>query len=192
MKRLLKVDTARDINWSRLVETLDHFRTNRDFEQIEVPWLVSLDAIRMTHNGPAEPTLQNLYVVGSAEQSFLELDLHGMIHPGKYVSLTPCFRDEPVLSKFTNLHFMKVELYQTVDVEIGNLQYLVNACSLWFEHLAKGTDSEIKIVQTYEGYDINLNGIEVGSYGMRTVNGHSWIYGTALAEPRFSVALNHK
>lgn len=38
------------------------------------------------------------------------------------------------------------------------------------------------------GYDLLLSGIEVGSYGFREYKNNKWIYGTGLAEPRFSQA----
>ena len=49
-------------------------------------------------------------------------------------------------------------------------------------------NSNFEIVKTEEGLDIELNGIEIGSYGYRSYKDFHWIYGTALAEPRFSLA----
>jgi hypothetical protein len=43
---------------------------------------------------------------------------------------------------------------------------------------------------TSEGIDLYLNGIEVGSYGIRKHNSYQWVYGTGLALPRFDKALN--
>jgi hypothetical protein len=45
-------------------------------------------------------------------------------------------------------------------------------------------------VKTDVGYDLEINGIEVGSYGRREVGDFTWVYGTGLALPRFSQALN--
>jgi hypothetical protein len=50
-------------------------------------------------------------------------------------------------------------------------------------------NSSVDIVATDEGYDININGIEVGSYGFREIGDFMWVYGTGLAEPRFSQAV---
>lgn len=44
----------------------------------------------------------------------------------------------------------------------------------------------IKIERTNEGADLTINGVEIGSYGIRTYNAITWVYGTGLAEPRFS------
>jgi hypothetical protein len=37
---------------------------------------------------------------------------------------------------------------------------------------------------------VTPDGIELGSYGIRTVGNVSFAYGTGLAEPRFSYAIN--
>jgi hypothetical protein len=47
-------------------------------------------------------------------------------------------------------------------------------------------NNEIKIVKTNIGYDLELNNIELGSYGVRKYGQLHWVYGTGLAEPRFS------
>lgn len=52
------------------------------------------------------------------------------------------------------------------------------------------TKKTIKIERTVEGADLTIDGIEIGSYGIRTYNTITWIYGTGLAEPRFSKANN--
>lgn len=39
-------------------------------------------------------------------------------------------------------------------------------------------------------YDLEINNIEVGSYGIRQYKNLFWVYGTGLAEPRFSQAIN--
>jgi hypothetical protein len=46
-----------------------------------------------------------------------------------------------------------------------------------------------RLVTTEDGLDVEIGGIEVGSYGTRLHEGFSWNYGTGLAEPRFSSAL---
>ena len=40
-----------------------------------------------------------------------------------------------------------------------------------------------------ESYDIESNGIELGSYGIRQHENITWVYGTGLAEPRLSIAI---
>lgn len=48
------------------------------------------------------------------------------------------------------------------------------------------TGKRINIQKTEIGADLTINGIEIGSYGVRTYNHITWVYGTGLAEPRFS------
>jgi hypothetical protein len=53
----------------------------------------------------------------------------------------------------------------------------------------------VNVVKTYdsrsdESYDIECNGVELGSYGVRHFENIDWIYGTGLAEPRLSTVMN--
>lgn len=51
------------------------------------------------------------------------------------------------------------------------------------------TEHKIEVVDTDEGFDLQLGGIEIGSYGKRHHDSFGpWAYGTGLALPRFSVA----
>jgi hypothetical protein len=52
--------------------------------------------------------------------------------------------------------------------------------------------AKIETVDTPVGRDINFNGIEVGSYGIREFEGFKWVYGTGAAEPRLSQAIGRK
>jgi hypothetical protein len=44
----------------------------------------------------------------------------------------------------------------------------------------------------FNNQDIEINGVEVGSYGYRTYEGFNWIYGTGCAEPRLTQALERE
>ena len=84
---------------------------------------------------------------------------------------------------------MKVELFQNDEVSEEALKRLVETLhECWFYEDLECPFEDLKIIDTPEGYDIELYGIEIGSYGIRRVRGFSWIYGTMLAEPRFSEA----
>jgi hypothetical protein len=48
------------------------------------------------------------------------------------------------------------------------------------------TKKTIKREKTEIGEDLTIDGIEIGSYGIRAYNAITWVYGTGLAEPRFS------
>lgn len=186
------------IKWGMLNDTVEHYQqysstsSLRHFVFIDVPWLVSEKAIRSTFNGKIHEAFPGQYAVGSAEQSFAQLLLDGSLNPkGRYVAISPCFRDEPVLDDLHQNHFMKVELFQAFEGDPVEAYILACDAASWFEKLSKRFygDHKIEVVQTPDGYDVEANGIEVGSYGIRHWEGFSWVYGTALAEPRFSTVM---
>lgn len=168
----------------------------RGYVYKEVPWMVPEEAIRATLPAPApsyvacprhkypdggfDAFVEACYLVGSAEQSFLQM----RPKPGAYVGVTPCFRHEPTLDLLHQTTFMKVELFATL--EDASLDRVIYDAS---EVMSLYTDQPILPVATADGFDLTISGIEVGSYGVRE---HSvfgkWIYGTGLALPRFSVA----
>lgn len=172
----------------------------RGYRYVECPWMVPDHAIRATLPGDApyweaavrceydegrrDAFVESYGLVGSAEQSFLTLDLP----PGHYVGVTPCFRWEVEENIFTRHTFMKVELF--VNHEESELMRVMDDA---FEVMSMlGNTNQIVTVPTEEGYDFNLFGIEVGSYGERATSELAWIYGTGLALPRFSAALAFK
>jgi len=100
------------INYRYISDSIDHY-INNGYKYIEVPWYVSKDVMEVTR--PSEVgddyyiPKNNKFLVASAEQSFIYLIFKGIITPGFYVGVSPCFRFE----KITDTHrkvFMKVEL----------------------------------------------------------------------------------
>lgn len=168
----------------------------RGYVYKEVPWMVPEEAIRATLQAPApsyvacpryeypdggcDAFVEACYLVGSAEQSFLQM----RPKPGAYVGVTPCFRHEPVTNIFYQTGFMKVELFvnrddATVDRVMGDAIEVMSVIA--------GVSPDV--VQTSEGYDLELAEIEIGSYGERIHPEFGrWVYGTGLALPRFNVA----
>lgn len=174
--------------WRNLSWAIDTYHRVFGFAPVEVPWIVPRSVMRITC--PDDDRIIRASdlgdLVGSAEQSFLALQRDGL-PPGRYVACTPCFRNEPVLDDLHRLTFMKVELYQTVDVTDEKLDAMIDAALRVFRWLGA---EHLETVPTEEGFDLMLNGVEIGSYGIRRIPGHAWIYGTGLAEPRFTTALN--
>lgn len=171
------------VNWQNIAAAM-RFYTDNGFCEIQVPWAVSPEAMRSTSELPYWPAPQGLGLVASAEQSFYQLMLNGNLPDGDYVACTPCFRFEETYDEIHAPYFMKVELisvwqYPTSPLTLTHLamKFMKSLTSVPMEH-----------VQTADGYDIEIGGIEVGSYGLRSVNGNNWSYGTGLAEPRFTVA----
>lgn len=136
---------------------------------------------------------QDKVYVGSAEQSFLQLYKHKDIYKkngknGKYFAVTPCYRQELILDELHYLVFLKIELFVIPENNAMTLHRVLGNAFGFFDGYTK--DIEIRAL-TYRSYDIFVNDIEVGSYGIRNLdNKLSYIYGTGLAEPRFSYAVS--
>jgi len=155
------------------------------------------------------------FPVASAEQSFLQMQMDAMAArqprlEGSYCALTPCFRNEPVLDDLHQPYFMKLELIRWVsdqDLTIyseADMNRMIQLARIWYESEHPGDhpgdDLQVRVVENNDpdhlgvtqAYDIVTahTGIELGSYGIRE---HAkigrWVYGTGLAEPRYSVAL---
>lgn len=172
------------INWPRIGRADEYYRTL--YQYVEVPWVVNRVFIAATAPpGSSICSTNTGDLVGSAEQGFLALSAGGKIRNDvHYYSVSPCFRGAPPDDPYHNLHFMKVELYYPTGTpkDVGRM---VEAAAKFFA--LEGAIPEI--VKTPEGFDLNVGGVEVGSYGYRSVGDHAWVYGTGLAEPRFSQAL---
>lgn len=171
------------INYGILDEAI-HWYQSEGFDRIEGPWLVSeyADCATKPENVPSFKVEHNQKcLVASGEQSFLELNMKRYLPSGAFQVTTPCFRYE----KRDALHcktFMKTELIITDVVIHRELERMINVALTFFKRYIPGC----KIVKTDIGYDIEIDGFELGSYGFREVDGFKYIYGTGVAEPRFS------
>lgn len=178
------------IDWGRIGRAVEHYSGDRGhYAYVEAPWVVDEKYTRVTY--PHSHAFKTTYgdLVGSAEQGLLALSAEGKILDSssvrhRYVACGPCFRDHQPKDKFHNPYFMKVELYLPHRSE-RDVGILIRSAAQFFA--SEGAVPEI--VKTEEGWDIYVAGIEVGSYGFRQVWDHMWVYGTGLAEPRFSQAL---
>ena len=176
------------IDYTKIVSALEHY-TRYGFTEIEAPWIISHKAYVATRPSDREEfyTLGG-YLNASGEQSFIELMQSG-VKLTKHICVTPCFRKEPVLDEIHFLYFLKAELID-MDVSQENLQSMIsNALSFYKQYL------DVSVIQTdTEGkaFDIvdTKHGIELGSYGIRTYENFSWIYGTGVALPRLDIAIN--
>jgi seryl-tRNA synthetase len=187
------------VNWGA-IGVATEFYQGRGYCYIEVPWTIPYEHSMITAppqaNGHAfrieedeYPRVKQLCLVASAEQSFVSLQLQNQLGLGKFVTCSPCFRNEPVYDDFHQGSFIKVELFQNViekDAET-ELFGMVDDAEDLFRSLSNNRNL-VNIVKTDVGFDINVGDREVGSYGIRTFDGLCWIYGTGIAEPRFSEA----
>lgn len=174
------------VNWSFLARAQEFYQS-KGWEPIEVPWVVAPYITRSTMPPGIQATTTGMGdLIGSGEQGLLHLAVHHNLASGKWMTCTPCFRDD-VSDDLHGKHFMKVELMWLYpnNMTCAILDTLDAAQEL-FQEL--GLPS--KLSPQSEHIDlVSPQGIELGSYGSRTAFGRTWIYGTGLAEPRFSTAL---
>jgi hypothetical protein len=194
-----------NIQWGLLGNAVVYYQ-NKGYKYIETPWIVQnvMNMITTPHENlltKIEGTTNSL--VGSSEQGFLSMQMNDNLPRGKYVSCSPCFRNETGNDGLHLPYFMKVELYQTDDTSIDAMYAIIQDAEDFFHsvysngegvgYFANGGTKNpgIKRIVTPEGVDINLNDIEIGSYGIRKFCSHQWICGTGLALPRFNQALRN-
>lgn len=172
------------INFKLIQNSIDYFEI-QGFERIEVPWLVTESVDKITRPEKTQSYFvpsKNKSLIASGEQGFLYLYLKEYLPLGKFQTTTPCFRNDEFDLTHTK-YFIKNELIQTINVSQDNLCQMTNQARIFFQSFFK---DEIKIEKTFDGFDLQVNGIELGSYGIRECEFLKWIYGTGCAEPRTS------
>ena len=163
----------------------------KGYRYLTVPELVDKDVLLSTTT--EEQVLwytKTKGYVGSAEQSFLQLAKEGKLEKGKHQALTDCYRP---LDQGLPLHyprFKKLELIWWGSSLQENYLYVL--CDAYDFFVSLTSEDKIKVVETEEGHDLECNGIEIGSYGIRTFLNTNYIYGTGLALPRFTDTLNQE
>lgn len=175
------------INYGRIDRSIKHYSLC-NYTRIEVPWTVThavSNITKPTDRQNMEITGKNKVLVASAEQGFLYLSLKGFLPKGRFQAVSPCFRDE-VFDLSHTKYFMKNELIITSAVNTATLNDIVKDAKAFFEVEAQ---QKVQLVKTNEGWDIELNGYEIGSYGIRQTEFLEWVYGTGVAEPRMTMAM---
>lgn len=202
---MIAVGTAE--HYRHLIEAV-HYYEKVGFKWLDVPWAVSKAAILITRppHITEEPHHYNaggidFFPVASAEQSFLQMQMDasnaGTPKTGSYVTMTPCFRNEAVLDELHQPYFMKVELISWDRTTSEDLSKLIAGARLLFEKTlwidcVKNTDPDPIGIEAYDLVTPHT-GIELGSYGIREhPKVGRWLYGTGLAEPRYSLALERE
>lgn len=178
------------IDYSIIHNALDFYQEEL-YTRVEVPWIVSKgisDLTRPTnvHGHDVVKNGRTKTFVGSGEQGFLYLWAKGHLgESGEFVTCTPCMRDddfdETHLKYFTKVELIKFGKY--VDPK-KDVERIVRDARKFFEKYVH--PSTLKEVETEEGLDLEFHGIEIGSYGVRECILGKWVYGTGVAEPRFS------
>lgn len=173
------------IDYSKIGAAIEFYK-KKGFQYVDVPWDTPERYRNVTFIGEDfNPILNDRFLVGSAEQSFIYLHDKRKLMRGSYVACTPCFRCDEI-DETHQQYFMKVELFDTNDTSIKRLHHIIQLAEEFFSNYLN-----VKVVQIsdYE-YDIETyTGIELGSYGIRSWEGHTWIFATGLAEPRLTKSL---
>lgn len=175
------------IRYDLIAKAID-FYEGKGFKYVEVPWIVGRDAINVTlPDGKVPLETQDGTLVGSAEQAFIQLAMDDAIKPGRYVAASPCFRDD-VPDRLHQRYFFKVELIAIARDVLPSMsvEEMAELARSFYATLPGGASCELAHVSA--GIDLEIDGVELGSYGSRSHDGWRWTYGTGFAEPRFSIA----
>lgn len=172
-----------NISASLLFKAMQFYNDN-GFVFLDAPLLVDDDIIEMTLPNDRKSHKHNeLNYVGSAEQSFYQLLKNGFKPTNnKYLLITPCQRDEPILDNSHLEIFLKVELIVIDGCHHG----LINIVSDFYKSIDIVSFKQL----TNDGIDLMVNNVEVGSFGCRNYMGYNIVYGTGLALPRINYAVN--
>jgi hypothetical protein len=186
------------IDYQKIADSINHYES-KGYKRIESPWAVSRAVANITLPEDKQPSDDYVLkhndkaLVASGEQSFLYLNLKNFLPPGMYQTVTPCFRNES-FDLTHSKYFMKNELIITDG--LFTRDRILNIAESAKEFFEKYFPSEILTIDKVDdtSYDINCNLmykgekriIELGSYGIRSCEFLTWIYGTGIAEPRLS------
>lgn len=181
------------------IDSAIRFYEEKKYIRLEAPWWVSQEIMDITR--PKDQTNSNYYInenkkclVASGEQSLLYMANKGRLPPGKYQTTTPCFRNESI-GVLNKKCFLKTELMVTDDTSTASLLKVIEDAMEFFKlelYLNDAPTELLELKDTDDGFDILYKGIEVGSYGIRECTFLKWVYGTGVAEPRLSRAINNK
>jgi hypothetical protein len=179
------------INYLSIAEAIQIY-SGLGYKYVDAPWFVSRDSMLVT--APAGRRFCSSFIgdlVASGEQSFIEMHKQGNLPKGRYVCATPCFRDESVVNKIHQNYFFKVELIDVMPENSGkSLQMMMEDALNFFRFSLP--EVALQDGDDYGITDIYAEGLELGSYGIRQHDDFIWVYGTGIAEPRFSQAIERK
>lgn len=181
------------INYQYLADAQFYYK-GLAYSPVEVPWWTSLEVNHITkpeavrHIPDYYLPLNDKVLVASAEQSFLALAKEGKLPLGRLQATTPCFRNELNEDALHKQYFMKTELIRTRNVDDIALESMISDALGFFE-LVVPDPYGLAVVKTPDGFDIEYKGVELGSYGIRSCPFLDWVFGTGVAEPRLSTAI---
>lgn len=168
----------RNIDFS-LLDSAQLFYSNLGYHNVCSPWKIPSEYCAKVSGHRKE-------LVGSAEQSLYYLRCNNRLEDNVYYqSTTPCFRYDDVIDDLHVHEFYKLELIifnpESAIIALENL--ICDALDYFHEY------ANAEVIETKEGYDIEINGIEVGSYYCKSIDSLNYVCGTGLALPRLQCAL---
>ena len=182
-----------------LAQAIDVWSRTHGYAYVEVPWLPNAGSAAASD--PAERATVVTHPAGrltSGEQGFLELWECGALPIAVgYVGWTPSIRDESAIEELHSAGSINGELFVPVCSALearDALPAMVCREKLLLSSLAaKSARPCARFALVYISAHhliLRMNGLDVGSYRIRPYRGGCWyLYGTALALPRFRLAL---
>ena len=177
-----------NISTNFIIKAISYY-SQRGFKLIDVPLIIDTKISEWTKpiGVPDLNHVNDKVYIASAEQSFLQLFYEKKLPEGRYIALTPCYRHEGILDDTHFRMFLKLELLSygcgdsTFYLAYQALSFMRQYCNCQMIDTIIGTDIED-----------SLHSIELGSYGERRFfnSKQTYIYGTGIAEPRFSYVVN--
>ena len=170
----------------------------KGYEVTPLPWMAP--ELAMAHTRPAdalvpEPGTHEGALAASGEQAFLWMEHQGLLDPTKsgYIGWAPCFRHEKQYDKHHHHYFLKAELFASAhDDPMARLDEMIESVSGSWRALAISEGRRDLLPERVPtgkySVDLFVDGVELGSFGVRKNLGGTgpYLYGTALAEPRWS------
>ncbi len=192
------------IDYKLLSEAIVYYES-LGYQRIEAPWTVTPAISNITKptwlDDPEKFVLKSgKELVASGEQSFLYLYNKGFLPKGRFQTITPCFRNDAFDETHTK-YFMKLELIDTSEgINCQTVHRMMgHAFNFYKEIIMENLKGDFNLnshvldhSEDKRQIDIEFNDVEIGSYGIRECSFLKWVYGTGLAEPRFSRLVNGK
>ena len=168
-----------NIDLPLLYRALNYYKSI-GYEMLSVPYLVDEDIVNITlPKGRLAKEHNGLFYVGSAEQSAYQLFKSGDLNSEKFMMITPCQRYEEILDDSHLEIFLKIELMSTG----GDYDKIIVDVLSFYDN------DKCVVINTEKGKDIEINRVEVGSFGSREFLGNKFSFGTGLALPRYTQSL---
>lgn len=184
------------IDYRVLAEAIEHYK-RRGYVEVTMPWYVTENIHNITFevNKSKWQLPSGDILLGSAEQGFINQMINHNLK-GKFQATTPCFRED-IIDKLHQEHFIKTELFinesddfnKTMDRMLSDVFGFI----IQYIDYTKINFIDTSLETRERSVDIEVDGIEVGSYGIRECQFggkvYTWVYGTGIALPRFSKVL---